>query len=193
MSLTSGTPAGYSLFKRCAPVFLRSVARFPELWSKNSSILISEVLRGKTYEIRKFAFHDSIIALALGVPPLIHYDTATSWVDEGPKPYLEWVCGVPAGIIAQIAKINSWRTLRLMGQATSNEPDWREIEAHVQRWSPSVEHTEEPNGVIMRLAIQESWHQGVLIYLYMVRQTLVSQLHSLNILNPQVWMPSQFS
>ncbi|KAB5588761.1 Fungal-specific transcription factor domain containing protein [Ceratobasidium theobromae] len=138
MSLTSGTPAGYSLFKR---YFVAKLMRFESLLSM---IQLSRWLS---------AF------------PHSYYDTATSWVDEGPKPYLEWVCGVPARIIAQIAKINSWRTLRLMGQATSNEPDWREIEAHVQRWSPSVEHTEEPNGVITRLAIQESWHQGVLIYL----------------------------
>src|SRR4051794_37488940 len=99
-------------------MFLRFTTLFPELWSENSTISISEAFRGRNerYIIKNFVLHDVVTALALGVPPLIHYDTTSPWVDERQGSVLEWVYGFPAGIVILLAKITAWRASRLIGQ-----------------------------------------------------------------------------
>jgi hypothetical protein len=157
------------MFRRCVPAFLRLAAKSPELWSESSNLVISEAVRSKHYEIKKFVLHDTITALVLGTPPLIHYNTSSAWVDEGQHdPHLEWVYGVSAGVIVQIAKINSWRVSRLMDQAASDQIEWREIEARLKQWNPTIDYTFESSDAITKVTVQEAWRQAVLIYLYMV-------------------------
>jgi hypothetical protein len=168
MSVVSNTSASYSLFRRSALVFLRSAARLPELWSDNSAIMFSAAVQSNHHEIRRFVHYDTVTALVLGIPPLIHYDTSPPWTDAEEYPHVEWVSGVPIGIILQVAKINSWRVSHLMGQSTSDHTEWREVEARLQQWNPTIDYTFEPPDAITRVTVQEAWRQAVLIYLYMV-------------------------
>lgn len=169
--MIADTSTGYSLFKMCAPAFLRSATRFPELWSENSAIAIPKAIQCRDHEIRHFAFHDTVFALALGTLPLINYDTTTPWVDEGKECGLEFVYGVPVGLILQIAKVNSSRATQLIGRAAPHQDEWREIESHIRRWNPSIDRTEGPSNTIVKFVVQECWRQTTLIYLYMVYQT----------------------
>lgn len=164
----SGTSTGYSLFRRYTPMFLRYAALLPELWSENSTISVSAALqiRKGHYSIKNFVLHDTVVALALGVPPLIHYDTSALWAEEGQAKHLEWVYGFPAGIIVLLAKITAWRVSRMMGQFP-NRNEWFEIEGRLQSWSSTVDHTDEASDDIARLAVQEAWRQATLLYLYM--------------------------
>ncbi|KAB5592131.1 hypothetical protein CTheo_4452 [Ceratobasidium theobromae] len=165
--MIADTSTGYSLFKMCAPAFLRSATRFPELWSENSAIAIPKAIQCRDHEIRHFAFHDTVFALALGILPLINYDTTTPWVDEGKECGLEFVYGVPVGLILQIAKVNSSRATQLIGRAAPHQDEWREIESHIRRWNPSIDRTEGPSNTIVKFVVQECWRQTTLIYLYM--------------------------
>lgn len=165
----SGTSTGYSLFRSSASLFLRLAALSPHLWTGDAAISISEALRAQTYDIRKFVLNDTVTALVVGLPPLIHYDATSSWAEEDEFLYTEWVYGFPAGLVILLAKINSWRVSRLMGQVP-NCNEWHEIEKRLMGWSPTLNHTEEAREDVARLAIQEAWRQAALVYLYMVRQ-----------------------
>ncbi|KAG8705108.1 hypothetical protein FRC11_009308 [Ceratobasidium sp. 423] len=163
--IVSGTAFGYSLFRRCTPAFLRLAALTPDLWSDNSTILISKALR-RQYEASKFVAHDTIIACILGIPPLLHYDTTSPWGDEKSNRVLELVYGIPTKILYLLAKINVWRASRLMNEVAQSQSDWRDIEMSLKNLSPAVDHTDEPIKDIARFAIQETWRHAALIYFY---------------------------
>ncbi|KAJ1305732.1 hypothetical protein OPQ81_010464 [Rhizoctonia solani] len=164
--IVSGVAVGYSLFQRCTPTFLRLAALSTGLWSDNHTILVSKALQSR-YEVIKFVAHDTIIAFLLGTPPLLHYNTTSSWGDEKPNRVLELVYGIPAEVLYLLAKVNTWRASRLMGKLVQNQNDWRDIERALNNWSSIVDHTNEPIKDIGRFAVQETWRQAALIYLYM--------------------------
>jgi hypothetical protein len=166
--MVSDSLTGYTLFRRSSPVFLQLAAQFPELWSNNSAIFISAAVQSRNYQIGYFVLHDTLIALALGTPPLINYDTTSCWVDDGRNSLLEVVYRLPADVIVLIAKINSWRVLRSMDQVTSNQSEWHDLEEHLKHWNPTVDRDDESFDAIARLAVQEVFRQALLIYLYMV-------------------------
>lgn len=167
--MISDTSTGYSIFRECFPAFLQLATNFPQLWSKDSTISLSEAVKTPQFDVLEFMVHDTFTALALGIPPLVNYDPTSCWVSEGQNPLLELAYGLPAGVVITLAKINSWRVSRIMGQAILDEKEWGDSEACLRHWSPIIERTGESFGDIVRLAIQEAWRQAVLIYLYMVR------------------------
>ncbi|CEL54103.1 hypothetical protein RSOLAG1IB_06814 [Rhizoctonia solani AG-1 IB] len=165
-SIVSGMAVGYSLFQRCTPTFLQLAGFSPELWSNNSTISISKAVQSR-YEIIKFVVHDTIIAVVLGMPPQLHYNTTLERDEEQPKRALELVYGISPEILCALGKVNAWRASRLMEESQSRG-DRGDIEHTLGGWSPFVEHTDEPVKDIARLAVQEAWRQAVLIYFYMV-------------------------
>ncbi|CAE6406216.1 unnamed protein product [Rhizoctonia solani] len=166
-SIVSGSATGYSLLQRCTPVFLRLAALDPKIWVDDSSISVPETFRNSQCEVIQFLIHDTLTALTLGTPPQLQYDTTSVWVDKAPGHYMEWVYGCPVGVFIFLAEINAWRTLRTMGQVAQNHSHCRDIESRLNRWSPIVDHTDEPNNDIARLAVREAWRQATLIYLYL--------------------------
>ncbi|KAJ1305398.1 hypothetical protein OPQ81_000413 [Rhizoctonia solani] len=164
--LISGTATGYSLLKRCVPVLLQLAALNPTLWYNDSTISIPEGIANPRYEITQFIIYDTIIALSLGTPPLLHYNTAPSWVDEAPGHY-QIMYGFPVGVLLLLAKVNEWRTSRIVGRVSQSQSDWCSLEERLNNWHPTVCHTDGPNNNIARLAIQEAWRQAAMIYLYM--------------------------
>ncbi|CAE7222373.1 unnamed protein product [Rhizoctonia solani] len=162
----SGISFGYSLFQRSTPTFLRLAALEPNLWSDNSNILISKAIRSR-YEVSRFVAHDTLIALILGVPPLLHYDTTAPWSDEQSNRVIELIYGIPIEVLYLLAKINARRVARLMGDMVQSQNEWRDIERSLKNGSSTIDHTDDPIKDITRFAVQETWRQATLIYCYM--------------------------
>lgn len=167
--MVSNTQKGYSLFKRCTPIFLQLAIKYPQLWTPNSSISISRALYFHEYEVRPFVLFDTIAALALGIAPLVHYDTTPHPHEQGEySRILEWVYGCPPDIIILLARVTSWRVARWIDPTGANEAEWREVEGLVKAWKPHIEPVDGSANLVARMAILECWRQAVLIYLYMV-------------------------
>ncbi|CAE6478741.1 unnamed protein product [Rhizoctonia solani] len=165
--IVSGIAFGYSLFQQSAPTFLRLAALDSDLWSDNSTILISKAIRS-WYEVSRFVAHDTLIAFILGVPPLLHYETSTPWSgDEQSNHIIELSYGIPTEVLCHLAKINAWRASRLMGETIQSQNGWRDMEALLKNGSSAIDHTDDPIKDIARFAIQETWRQVTLIYFYM--------------------------
>jgi hypothetical protein len=167
---------GYAFLKQCTPLFLHLATKFPELWTNNSAISVFQALHSHRYEITMFVFRDTIAALAFGLPPLLHYDTnlgASDWSRFHSSTVLEWIYGCPTLIVTLIAKVNSARMLRLVGQTALNQYEQLEMEAQLRKWQPTVDKDDRSSQVITRLAILECWRQAVLIYMHMASASLV--------------------
>ncbi|KAF8695044.1 hypothetical protein RHS03_08093, partial [Rhizoctonia solani] len=165
--MISGTTSGYSLLKCCAPVFLQLAAHDPNLWSDDSTISILEAIRQPRYEIAQFVINDTIAALVLGTPPLLHYDSTLVWTAEAPFHY-QLVHGFPIGILLFLAKANAWRASQLMKQGPPCQGEWSDLDEQLDSWNPTIDYTDCPRSSINRFAIQEAWRQAAKIYLYMV-------------------------
>lgn len=165
--MISDTRRGYSLFQKCTPLALQLMGKFSNLWSPNSTIVLAYALHASVFEISWFVFSDTLAALALGIPPLLHYDT-TYYPDQSHgDSYLELVYGCPARITVLLAQINSWRASRWMEQPNLDANQWIEAEELLQSWSPPLESEGESYDLVGRFAIGESWRHAVFIYLYM--------------------------
>ncbi|KEP47094.1 fungal-specific transcription factor domain protein [Rhizoctonia solani 123E] len=162
----SGIAFGYSLFQRSAPTFLRLAALDPDLWSDNSTILISKAI-GSRYEVSRFVAHDTLIAFILGVSPLLRYNTSTPWSDEQPNRIIELIYGIPTEVLCHLAKINAWRTSWLMGEMVQSQNGWRDMEGLLKNGDSAIDHTDDPTNNIARFTVRETWRQVTLIYLYM--------------------------
>lgn len=105
-------------------------------------------------------------AFALGIPSLAQYDT-TKFPIPVDIPPLEWVHGTSVELTSIIAEVNSWRALNC---GIPNMNDWPGLEQRVLAWVPkAMELTQEDScEMIVRLAVQESLRQAVIIYIYMV-------------------------
>lgn len=163
--------AGYTIFRKCSPLFLQLAAKYPPMWADGSAISIHHALYSQTHPIIKFVFADTIASLAFGVIPLIHYDTTVHTTDHllGWQPFLEWVYGCPIIMIILLAKVNSSRISRLVNRdaVAPNEADIQDIENHLREWKATIDYVDQPTNLIARLAVQECWRQSVLIYMYM--------------------------
>ncbi|KAG9118272.1 hypothetical protein FRC07_007292, partial [Ceratobasidium sp. 392] len=162
------TRASYALVKQCLPLFLQLAAKCPALWAENSAISIFRALHAPIYEMRKFVLWDTVFAVTFGTAPLLHYDTAFHELpDERLNvKILEWAYGCPGDIIVLLAKINSCRVSRWIGQGNENDEEWCESEKRLKEWKPVMD-VDQSSNVVARFAIQESWRQAVFIYLYM--------------------------
>ncbi|KAG8729074.1 hypothetical protein FRC11_009544, partial [Ceratobasidium sp. 423] len=160
---------GYTIFRKGAPIFLQLAAKFPDMWKGDSAISISQALHSPRHELAKFAVMDTVAALAFGIAPLIHYDTAIREEDHNPGRYqfLEPVYACPVIVLITLARVNVSRASQLMGRDTTTPEGIEEYEAAVRNWKPRVDYDDQPSQLITRLAVQEAWRQAALIYLYM--------------------------
>ncbi|CAE6479004.1 unnamed protein product [Rhizoctonia solani] len=164
--IASGATLGYSLFRRCIPIFLRLAVLDSNLWSDSATISISQAIQC-TYEISKVFVHDTLIAFILGIPPLPHYDITFPRGSAKPNNELELVYGIPSEVLYFLAKINACRASRLVGGMAQTLSDWHSVERVLKTGSSTIEHTSEPAKDIERFAVQENWRQATLIYFYM--------------------------
>ncbi|CEL52774.1 hypothetical protein RSOLAG1IB_11118 [Rhizoctonia solani AG-1 IB] len=164
--MVSGTATGYSLFKRCTPVFLRLAALHRDFWSDDSAISILNTIREPRYEAAQFVINDTILSLVLGTPPLLHYDTTPVWTAE-PQFHYQLMYGFPIGVLLLLARINAWRASRIKGQASYSQNHWTDWEKQLDSWNPTIDYGDGPNNNIMRFMIQEAWRQATKIYLYL--------------------------
>ncbi|KAF8754643.1 hypothetical protein RHS01_05873 [Rhizoctonia solani] len=108
-----------NLFELYFPL-LRQILETPPLgssWTRH--VLVVYMISNTTATIRdcQFVINDTIAALVLGTPPLLHYDSTLVWTAEPPFHY-ELVYGFPIGILLFFAKANAWRASQLMKQGS---------------------------------------------------------------------------
>ncbi|KAL5639739.1 hypothetical protein ACGC1H_006355 [Rhizoctonia solani] len=166
-SMISST-SGYVVLQKALPRFLHLLAVDPNLYSEHSdgNLVVSfpRTFSTPQYELKRFVMFDTIATLVLGVPPLVEYgyDGECDPASHG----LECIHGVPVVLVETIAQVNSWRA----GSRVAPLDDWKTLEKRVMIWQaqlPVGEGGEAAIGNIARLAIQESWRQVALIYIYM--------------------------
>lgn len=167
--MVCGTTIGYSLFKHSAPILLQVTTLYPDILSDDFAISIPEAIQSPHYEITQFIICDTFVSLVLGTPSLLNYNTAPSWVDGAPSHY-QLMFGFPIGILLLFAKVNAWRTSRLLGETGESQGVWQDLVEHLNHWHPTTYFRDGPNGNITRFAIQEVWRQAAIIYLYMGMQ-----------------------
>ncbi|KAG9122242.1 hypothetical protein FRC07_001469, partial [Ceratobasidium sp. 392] len=167
--MASTTVPGYAIFRQCSSIFFEVAELYPEIRSPDSSISLHGALWSSHYEVCRFAFLDTILPLALAVPPLIRYNTTYISSLTGPvnPRTLESVFGSPLDILLLLGRINAWRVSRWMGVAGLNIQEFKDIRDQIECWRPSVEYIDESSNVIGRLTVHEAWRQSTLIYFYM--------------------------
>ncbi|KDN39787.1 hypothetical protein RSAG8_08579, partial [Rhizoctonia solani AG-8 WAC10335] len=166
-SSTISSISGYIVLQKALPRFLHLLAASPNLYSEQSSgnlaVSFPRTFGTPQQELKRFAMFDTIATLVLGVPPLVEYeyDGECDPASHG----LECIHGVPVLLVEIISQVNSWR-------AGSRVPldDWKTLEKRVVSWQaqpPIEEGGEAAIENVARLAVQESWRQVALIYIYM--------------------------
>src|ERR1700759_4350731 len=109
------TPTGYMLLRKSAPFFLTFAAKSQDLWADDLSISVRHALAYPEAAVTQFVFLDTMIALALGIVPIIHYDiTLYPMVHPSQRSHIEWAHGCSAIVIVLLARVNSWRAARLV-------------------------------------------------------------------------------
>ena len=163
-----GIPAGYLTLRHALPNFLRLVSDNSHLWAdqERSGLLgvsLPAALASDRIEIGRFAFYDVACSLVLGLPTLAEYDSAGFPIVPSTNISVEWVYGVPAELLMNIAEVHSWR-------ARTKNVDWEVLEMRTLAWRWSHRGIQSENSVEMvyRVAIQEAWRHATLIYIYMV-------------------------
>lgn len=174
--VTVGTRGGYSLLQRCLPVFLAATSTDPGVWIERNGLLLVSIphaLDSPRVEIKRFVFYDIMIAFALGIPPLVQYDTSDVPVISAAPGPMDWVHGIPMEFTVGIVEVNTWRA-SIPGIPNMN--DWLDLELRALAWTPSAMELGGGDSyeIVARLAVQECWRNAILIYIYMVNLTPVS-------------------
>lgn len=148
------------------PTFLQIAVSDSTLWPSQhnfTTISVAHVLASDRHELGHFIYTDSLCSMAYGMPQVLEYDTSTPPFDSITLP----VQGCPVcPAVLQFALIDM---NKLCGQMHIRD-DWRSIERRILTWEAPVR---DPTGVeswkvVTHLAIEETWRQTLLIYLYMV-------------------------
>ncbi|KAH7337983.1 hypothetical protein B0J17DRAFT_660307 [Rhizoctonia solani] len=167
--MISNSSVGYTIFRKGVLIFLQLAARFPELWKSDSTVYLSQTLHSQRHELAKFPVMDTIAALAFGISPLIHYDATIQPQDFKPHKFhfLEPVYACPVVVLMTFARVNAFRVSQLMIQDGTTAGGAEEYESAVRSWKPNLNYADPGPQLVVRLAVQESWRQAALIYLYM--------------------------
>ncbi|KAF8594955.1 hypothetical protein BDV93DRAFT_564900 [Ceratobasidium sp. AG-I] len=165
--MISDTRQGYALFQKCALLAVRLMSKHPDLWASPSTISISRALHSPIFEIGSFVLFDTIAPLALGIPPLLNYDTTRHLIHPPEECFMEKLYGCPAHVMGLLAQINAWRSARWLEQPNPSANKWKEVEEILHSWTPPVDSEADSHSFIGRFAVQESWQHAVFIYLYM--------------------------
>jgi hypothetical protein len=141
--------------------------------------MLAEAFTSQNYELGRFVYTDAVSSLVLGVPPSIDYDTSAPIARSemscgsflGFIHPTEWIHGSPLELTTLIIKISLWRAKNPDVESAPDEI-WKSLEAEAWAWAPRVSSPgalDEPNQMVVRMAVQEGWRHVGLIYLYMVR------------------------
>ncbi|QRV82567.1 Fungal specific transcription factor domain [Ceratobasidium sp. AG-Ba] len=149
-----------------APIFLELVRSNPDLCPSHdsASIPLARVLTSGRYELGHFILLDLVCPMAYGVPPVLDYDTSLPPSESNARLH-DWINGCPLEMKLILANINK----HVAWARVLPSPDWRPLEQQLLSWQPRLHSVaqEESWKRIARLAVQESWRQALLIYLYM--------------------------
>ncbi|CAE6355484.1 unnamed protein product [Rhizoctonia solani] len=157
--------SAYNMIQKALPRFLQLVAVDPSLYMEqpNGNLVVSfhRTLISVQSELRRFVIYDTIAALVLGVPPLVHYGYDDEY-DDG----LDLIRGIPVALAGVISQINAWRA----GSSGALE-NWQALERQVLAWKPLSIVMDEDSASeatsVARETVQESWRHVALIYIYM--------------------------
>ncbi|QRW20083.1 Fungal Zn(2)-Cys(6) binuclear cluster domain [Rhizoctonia solani] len=160
---------GYLVLRDALPKFLSLVATDSNLLIEqhNGGMVISfhRIINTHRYELTKFAVHDVLTVLLLGVPLLVEYGYDGDHEPENPM--FEWIHGIPATFLEVMAQINSRRT----GSRVRLD-DWQTLEERVLFWKSRYAMLNDApvpgSDDAERVAVQEGWRHLLLIYIYMV-------------------------
>ncbi|CAE6401182.1 hypothetical protein ACGC1H_001930 [Rhizoctonia solani] len=155
----------YELFRRVAPNFLQMIYSDPTLWpSQSDSILVSmaHLLASANYGPASYMVMDIMGSMIYGLPQLVDYNTEISLFHAEPHP-VEWIDCFPGEFMILLAKINACRDQR-------SAEGWQGIERELVTWEPRPKF--ELKGLeswksVAWLALQETWKQTLLMYLYL--------------------------
>jgi hypothetical protein len=106
---------------------------------------------------------DIMGSMIYGLPQAVAYETNIK--PFHPKPHsVEWINCFPGEFQILLAKINACRDQGKLG-------DWQNVERELLSWEPGPKF--HPQGLeswksVAWLAVQETWKQTLLIYLYLV-------------------------
>ncbi|KAF8685578.1 hypothetical protein RHS04_00776 [Rhizoctonia solani] len=159
---------GYLVLRDALPKFLSLVATDSNLLIEqhNGGMVISfhRIINTHRYELTKFAVHDVLTVLLLGVPLLVEYGYDGDHEPENPM--FEWIHGIPATFLEVMAQINSRRT----GSRVRLD-DWQTLEERVLFWKSRYAMLNDApvpgSDDAERVAVQEGWRHLLLIYIYM--------------------------
>ncbi|CCO31451.1 hypothetical protein BN14_05493 [Rhizoctonia solani AG-1 IB] len=174
--MTSNSRHAFQFFRQLTPAFLCAAQSLPSYCS-SQKIILAEAFTSQNHELGRFVFIDAVSSLVLGAPPTIDYDTSAPIVrsEMNCNPCLglvhptEWIHGSPLELTALIVKISLWRAKNPDVQSAPDEI-WKPLEAEAWAWAPRVSSPgvlDEPNQMVVRMAVQEGWRHVGLIYLYM--------------------------
>lgn len=165
------------LLRSCAFTVLQIVFSDPTLWPNEhdfTPVSIAHIFNSERHELGHFVLLDTFCAVAYAVPPSLQYDTSYPILKVDMHP-VEWIHGCPMEFQIALIDISSRCTL---GDVA---PDWQNIEQRIISWQPRPGvPTGEAWKDVARLAVQESWRQVLLAYLYMVGYFYCTEILDLN-------------
>ncbi|EUC53638.1 fungal Zn(2)-cys(6) binuclear cluster domain protein, putative [Rhizoctonia solani AG-3 Rhs1AP] len=155
----------YELFRRVASHFLQMIYSDPTLWSSQSDpilVSIAHLLASVNYGPPSYMVMDIMGSMIYGLPQLVDYNTNIKLFHAEPHP-VEWIDCFPGEFMILLAKINACRDQR-------STEDWQDIERELVSWEPrpkfQLKGLESWKSVAW-LALQETWKQTLLMYLYL--------------------------
>ncbi|CUA73190.1 putative transcriptional regulatory protein YLR278C [Saccharomyces cerevisiae S288c] [Rhizoctonia solani] len=156
----------YVVLRNATPTFLQTAYALPDLWPSDSDpalIPLLNIIGSEHHALSSFTLIDCTCAMIFGLPQQVEYDTSTSLLPKGFRPY-EWAHSSPTEFQILLADINACR------DKSPRARDWREIEYALLDWQAQpTRHDEswESWMVVAWLAVQESWRLTLLVYLYL--------------------------
>ncbi|KAG8707178.1 hypothetical protein FRC08_000664 [Ceratobasidium sp. 394] len=168
----TGTSNCYEIFRNSVPTFRQIVFFDPSFWPHHNlpshlpaKISVAHLLITRYYELGHFVIMDTMRAMIYGVPLAIDYDTSTAAFKTNIYP-VEWLHGCPPELLIAFVDINQRFAHKYISGPAQ---DWRDIERRLREWEAPVrtEPGEDSCKAVARLAVQESWRQALLAYMYM--------------------------
>ena len=162
----SDTFSPHELLRSMVPTFLQIAFSDSTLWPNHlnsTAVSVAHVLSSDRHELGHFIYLDSMFSMVYGMPQVLEYDTSTSPLNSIMRP-IQGCPMLPAEFQIALVDMNN-----LCGQMYIGD-DWRSIEQRILSWEAPTRDTTDVESwrVITQLAIEESWRQTLLIYLYMV-------------------------
>ncbi|KAH7338146.1 hypothetical protein B0J17DRAFT_412265 [Rhizoctonia solani] len=167
--------ATYQLMCRLAPTFFQTVYSDPMLWPADHNpalVSIAYLLACARYGPVGYMLMDILASMAYGVPHIVAYDADTELFHTEPHA-AEWMNCFPGEFLLLLARINICRDQGLIATG------WQDIERRLVTWEPRPKY--KPEGLdsgksVAWLALQETWRQTLLIYMYLVSTRITTIL-----------------